>query len=76
MVSTTEELMPGFQELILIISHQAFDRSQLVRREPSRARQADRIQPELRQSSVTLNVNVRWLGPFVAEEEEPIRTDS
>jgi hypothetical protein len=65
-------LIPSLLERLPVFLHQPQEFCQLVAAEPTITRQPRRVEPELRIALRLLNVNVRRLIAFAAEEEEPI----
>jgi hypothetical protein len=51
-------------------------RAELVSWEVRGVGERDRLEPELRERAVALNVDVRRFVAFVTEEEEPVGTDA
>jgi hypothetical protein len=74
--SAAEESMPCLQELPLIISHQPPDLVELTSGEGGGSCKPHGVQPELRELPVPLNMDVRRLPAFVAEEEQSVGPDS
>jgi len=58
-----------------MFSDVSLDRAQLVLRKAPSLRPSDRLEPELRNSGLALNVHVRRLAPVAAGKEEPVLPD-
>src|SRR5882724_11466731 len=67
--SSAKVLTPTLHKGFLVPRDQSFDLPELAGLESRHAGQPDRPQPELRQTSVPLDMDVWRLGPFVAVEE-------
>jgi hypothetical protein len=65
--------MPRLQELAAVLRDHPYQDAKFVSGEFGRGNQRYRIERELRQPPLALHVNMRRLGPFVAEKEEPVR---
>ena len=68
--------MPPLQKDFSIIVDQTPHLGQPVIRDPVGMREFHRLEPKLRPALARLDVDVRRLVPFVAEEEEPEPADA
>lgn len=69
----TEVLMPRPDEFSVILDDEAADRAQLVGREIRGFRKGDRLEPELRERTVSGDVNVSRFVALVADQANPRR---
>src|SRR5207249_2558517 len=67
-------VMPRLHDLLLMLSNDLADPSQLVCCKPMVPREHQRAQPELAGAAVSLHVDVGRLVAIEAREEEPIRS--
>src|SRR5712691_5050317 len=67
-------LIPRLHDLLVMLSNDLADPSQLVSRKPVVAREHQRLQPELARAPVSLHMDVGRLVAIEAGEEEPIRS--
>lgn len=73
-VSTTEELIPGFSQSILILTDKSADLPQLRPRKTFTAFQPNWLEPEFCFAVIPFYVNVDRFGTVASIEEEPIRS--
>src|SRR5262249_29251243 len=73
-VSIAKVLMPSLQEFSLMIDDQSLDLPELDSTNPRDWRKGDLLQPELRQPTFALNVDMWRPRPLVAVEKETIGT--
>ena len=74
-LSASEVRIPCLQEERLVPRYDIFKLSQLGPAEAAGACEHDRTNPEFRKPSFPRHVNMWWLVAFVAEKEEPIRSN-
>lgn len=71
--STAKVLIPRLRQFDSVIAHQLFNTCNLGARKTTAALQPNGIEPELRDSIVSLHVNVLWFVAVTRVEEEPVR---
>jgi hypothetical protein len=67
--------LPCDQELYPVLVDERPKPAQLLPAKTTAPLQSNRYQPELRQTVVALDVNVRRLAPISGKEEEPVRSE-
>jgi hypothetical protein len=72
----TEKAMPGLHQLLLVFSDNLFDSSKFLSVESPGTNQGDVSEPELRNTTVPSNMDMRWFSQLISIKEEPIRADN
>jgi hypothetical protein len=67
--------MPGLQQAFAVVLYHCHDTADLVRAEPSALGDFDGFEPDLDRRGVAIDVDMRRLVGFVAEELEAERAD-
>jgi hypothetical protein len=70
-----EVISPGPEELVLVSPHELLRAPELMHLPPSWVGQGYRREPELGDLTGLLDVDMGWLAPLVAVEEEAQGTD-
>jgi hypothetical protein len=70
-----EEAIPRLHQLFFVLTYDLLDAGKILRSEPLGSRKRNRIEPELRNASITPDVYVRGFSPLVGVGEQPVGPD-
>jgi hypothetical protein len=74
--SATKVLIPTPNQILNVVFHKLLNAIDFATAKTTTALQSHRIEPELGNIIVALNVDMFWLVAIAGVEEEPIRSDS